>query len=247
MSWFCIPCTYSPEQAAESSQTSCLDTLQSALSRSKNIPEEFCCNDNLTEFFRSFPFGTTLRRSVSITLKPQACSTNLERYQGNSPFVAGSRSCAKTFPQPEKEQASREAGQDFGLTWPALSARFDRDSSSWRIHPCLFPEDSKLSSVTLPRWGTCVTGVLSALTTPGHLTSGTESGLLPTPTAHNAKEGAYPAEYTRRTPTLASVAGGKLNPQWTGWLMGWPINWTSLEPLAMDKFQQWSNLHGKRS
>ena len=59
--------------------------------------------------------------------------------------------------------------------------------------------------------------------------------MLPTPTAHNSKEGAYPAEFTRRTPTLATHAGGKLNPMWTEWLMGWPLGWTDLKPLEMDK------------
>ncbi|MFY9592165.1 MAG: hypothetical protein WAP54_09315, partial [Bacteroidales bacterium] len=69
--------------------------------------------------------------------------------------------------------------------------------------------------------------------------------MFPTPTAHNAKEGAYPAEYTRKTPTLASVAGGQLNPNWVEWLMGWPVGWTDLKPLEMDRFQQWLEQHGK--
>ena len=30
--------------------------------------------------------------------------------------------------------------------------------------------------------------------------------------------------------------GGKLNPTWTEWLMGWPLEWTDLKPLEMDKF-----------
>jgi hypothetical protein len=29
--------------------------------------------------------------------------------------------------------------------------------------------------------------------------------------------------------------GGKLNPLWTEWLMGWPIGWTDLKPLGTDK------------
>lgn len=29
--------------------------------------------------------------------------------------------------------------------------------------------------------------------------------------------------------------GGKLNPEWTEWLMGWPIGWTDLKPLGTDK------------
>jgi hypothetical protein len=37
-----------------------------------------------------------------------------------------------------------------------------------------------------------------------------------------------------------------MNPDWTEWLMGWPINWTALKPLETDKFQQWLSSHGKR-
>jgi hypothetical protein len=29
--------------------------------------------------------------------------------------------------------------------------------------------------------------------------------------------------------------GGKLNPMWVEWLMGWPLEWTDLKPLEMDK------------
>jgi hypothetical protein len=63
--------------------------------------------------------------------------------------------------------------------------------------------------------------------------------LWPTPTAHNAKEGNYPAERTRKTPTLASLVGGKLNPTWVEWLMGWPLGWTDLNPIKMEELLQW--------
>jgi hypothetical protein len=56
-----------------------------------------------------------------------------------------------------------------------------------------------------------------------------------TPTAHNAKETNAPSESTRNTPTLAAQAGGKLNPQWVEWLMGWPINHTALKAAETDK------------
>ena len=57
----------------------------------------------------------------------------------------------------------------------------------------------------------------------------------PTPTAHNAKETNAPSEANRNTPTLTAQAGGKLNPTWVEWLMGWPLGWTDLKPLVMDK------------
>jgi hypothetical protein len=38
--------------------------------------------------------------------------------------------------------------------------------------------------------------------------------------------------------------GGKLNPLWTEWLMGWPIGWTDLKPLEMDKYHCVQQQHG---
>lgn len=73
------------------------------------------------------------------------------------------------------------------------------------------------------------------------------SSTLPTPTCHNAKEGAYPAEFTRNTPTLAAQIGGKVNPDWNEWRMGWPIGWTDSKPLGMDRFLEWLHSHGKSS
>ena len=35
--------------------------------------------------------------------------------------------------------------------------------------------------------------------------------------------------------TAAISGGGKLNPTWVEWLMGWPLGWTDLKPLVMDK------------
>ena len=40
---------------------------------------------------------------------------------------------------------------------------------------------------------------------------------------------------------------GLLSPMWTEWLLGWPIGWTDLKPLATDKFQQWQLSHGASS
>ena len=37
---------------------------------------------------------------------------------------------------------------------------------------------------------------------------------------------------------------GLLNPDWIEWFMGWPMGWTELEPLEMDKFLEWQRQHG---
>jgi hypothetical protein len=43
---------------------------------------------------------------------------------------------------------------------------------------------------------------------------------------------------------VAHPTSGQLNPTWVEWLMGWPLGWTDLKPLEMDKFQQWRQQHG---
>jgi DNA (cytosine-5)-methyltransferase 1 len=63
--------------------------------------------------------------------------------------------------------------------------------------------------------------------------------MFPTPTCHNSKEGAYPSEYNRKTPTLATHAGGKLNPDWVEWLMNWPIKWSDLNGFDEKEYKRW--------
>jgi DNA (cytosine-5)-methyltransferase 1 len=38
--------------------------------------------------------------------------------------------------------------------------------------------------------------------------------------------------------------GGQLNPTWVEWLMGWPLGWTDLNPLEMDKSLYVQQQHG---
>jgi len=73
-----------------------------------------------------------------------------------------------------------------------------------------------------------------------------EKKMWPTPTARDWKDnGKSPAELARNSVTLATHAGGSLNPTWVEWLMGWPLGWTDLNPLETDKYQQWLQQHGK--
>lgn len=74
----------------------------------------------------------------------------------------------------------------------------------------------------------------------------------PTPVASMAK-GSSPAALTRKSGAdrsndrldhaVMASDGGQLNPEWVEWLMGWPIGWTALKPLAMDKFREWRQQH----
>ena len=68
---------------------------------------------------------------------------------------------------------------------------------------------------------------------------------LATPTARDWKSGkASQKTMDRNARPLSEQIGGSLNPTWVEWLMGWPLGWTDLKPLEMDKFQQWRRQHG---
>jgi hypothetical protein len=54
--------------------------------------------------------------------------------------------------------------------------------------------------------------------------------VVPTPTSRDWKDnGKSPAELERNSTTLATIAGGSLNPTWVEWLMGYPIGFTALK------------------
>ena len=61
----------------------------------------------------------------------------------------------------------------------------------------------------------------------------------PTPRAFMHKD----STTDRGKHNLGEVVGGSLNPVWVEWLMGWPLGWTNLKPLAMDRFHSWRQQH----
>ena len=180
----------------------------------------------------------------------------------------------RTYQSPVKVQESQAQGQDFGKSSPGLLARYDPATHSLKTVQLSLLADLEPSSVTLPRWGSMRNGELYLRKTWEPITDESASGLWPTPvksdtssrstkykqggtplsmavkvwptpTRHNAKECNAPAEATRNTPTLAHEAGGKLNPDWTEWLMGWPIKWSDLGPSATGKCLCALQQHGK--
>jgi hypothetical protein len=56
--------------------------------------------------------------------------------------------------------------------------------------------------------------------------------MWPTPTAHLHKETNAPSEAHRNEPTISSIVGGSLNPQFCEWLMGYPKDWTEVQDFA---------------
>lgn len=85
--------------------------------------------------------------------------------------------------------------------------------------------------------------------------SGLSHGIqkLPTPRACRAMAARLTPAIANHTKNnletiIAQEHGGKnnvLNPEFVEWMMGFPIGWTDLKPLEMDKFLQWLEQHGE--
>ena len=69
----------------------------------------------------------------------------------------------------------------------------------------------------------------------------------PTPQARDWKGGNTPKPHGQHSPGLDVVVGGPLNPTWVEWLMGWPLNWSSLEPLPKENWDEWTEKHGSKT
>jgi len=73
--------------------------------------------------------------------------------------------------------------------------------------------------------------------------------LLPTPSSggdsggpHGIRGGSWAKEKLVETfgeEDAIAMSGGSLSPDWTSWLMGLPVKWTSLEPLSQEDYDEW--------
>jgi hypothetical protein len=254
--------TFLAEQGEESS-VACFSEIPVFVRLRKNLfADKFCCNASGTDSCQSSQYGMTLRHSTE---------------SRGADLLTSSRaaSLAKTSASSERGQASPEQDRGCGAKWRELSVKYNRATHGWKTHQCLWEEDLKPSSLTLPKWGTMRNGELLERITPEHLTSGTESGSgqkWPTPRAGNKSDeneetwqkrkdaGAvstppltlavkmWPtprafmhkdSKIDRGKSNLGEVVVGQLNPTWVEWLMGWPLGWTSLEPIKLD-WRDWS-------
>ena len=226
MSWL-----YSRALAEAYSGVICSDGGPCAPSSETDTPQAYCWPDKTTEPCRPSRSGMTFAHLTAS--HGEALLTS---------YLEASR--AKISPSPEPVVESTGHGVGSGDTWRELSVRFDRGLCSWRTHRCLFPEVWPESSVTLPRSGMMHDGRCWALMRSAHHTGAIGCGLLlPTLTVQDAKNNGGPSQARRDTVPLNSLVGGPVSPSWAEWLMGWPIGWTDLQPLEMDKYRQWLHAH----
>ena len=224
MSWF-----FSQALVAEYSAATSLGGEPSVQSSGNPTQLAYLPPDRMTAFSRPSRFG--------MTFGPLTEPLGAELLTW---FLAASR--ARTSAWQAKAQESTENAPECGPTWRGSLARFDPDSRSWRTAQRSLLGDSEECSVTWPRSGMTVGGQCWELPTLAPPTSGTGSGSLLTPLAldstlsQSLRDG-YQREHSfgSLSEQLISLFGLRTTAHLGEKMMGWPLGWTDLKPLATDK------------
>jgi hypothetical protein len=217
-------CTSLQGMAADYSLTSFSDTNQLSLLSGMDMPAKSSENEQQTDGFQACECGKG-------TL---GCSIHPSTPEAWTLFMRDS--LARILATPEVKQGlERKRAVASTVKSSASLAWLDQSSCSLKTSQQSLVEDSNASLPTLPRSGMTLNGYVYELPIVGRRTKGIAGGYLPTPTAHDAKKGAYPSEFNRNTPGIAVILGGKPAPTFQEWQMGWPINHTALKVSEMGK------------
>jgi len=215
---------FSRELVEAYSQANCLDGEQFAPLKSTTTQGAYCWRDSETECLDLFQFGMTSEPST------QNLGAELLTW-----YRAGFR-------------ASRFQVQHVAGTQQSIYGRKCSESLvNLNHHSSLRKTSQSLRSTTRPmtlnRWVIKSAASIFPRRTWVQTTFGDDTGYLHTPTS----TANYSAPYMMRWAACREFVRvfGAPHPINAEWMMGWPIGWTDLSPLAMDRFQQWRREHGK--
>jgi hypothetical protein len=229
MSWL-----FSQALVAEYLVDTCSDGEPSAPLSGNPIQQAYCAPDKMTAFSRLSRFG--------MTFKPLTANRGEELL---TLYREGFH--AKTLVQQDEAQELTESAAVCGEKWRASFTKYDPDSRSWKTHQCSLVEDLESFLETWPQWGLMRDGECWEQMQLGLVTIEKEFGYWPTPTAtdwnatgkletlkrQGDKNGAGhqnkpPYQYARKFNMKMPLAAQEI-------LMKWPLGWTDLKPLEMDK------------
>jgi hypothetical protein len=218
------------------------DGEQSALSNGNSIPQAYCAPDKMTGFSRLSRFGMTYK-----TLTESRGEELLTLYREGFH--------AKTSLQLGGGGGSMEKEAECGEKWRGSFVKYSPDSCSWKTHQCLLLGDLDEFLETWPQWGLMRDGECWEQQTLAQTIRGTESGLWvtkwPTPVTSDAsgagrvgpRKGGNISSLKDYLSKWHRLAYPPVNI--TEYMMGWPLGWTDLKPLEMDKSHFVPQQHGE--
>ena len=233
MSWL-----YSAALVAEYLGENFSDGEQSAPLSGKPTPQAYLSHDKMTDSWSRFPSG--------MMCKPLTESRGEELLMSfREAFLV------PTLVPLEKEQELTEKHQECGEKWQGSFAKYDQDSSLWKTHQCSLVGDLEEFLEIWPQWGLMRDGECWEQMTLAQGTKETEFGLLPTPVSSDYKGTSKNSKFQSRKKQYQVWDDGTEastlypNPSAYEVLMGWPLGWTDLKPLEMDKSPYVPQPHGE--
>ena len=239
--------TYLAEQEGGFLEECYSDTPQFALWKSNHTAAACSCNGSGMACCHASPFGMT-------------CEPSMVGLGGGGLMPSAEGSHAKTSAAQAEARESEGPGADCGGKWHESFAKWNPDTSSWKIRQIWLFEDSAESLETWPRWGIMHDGECWEPATSAGIARGEGCGFLPRPQRVDGqkwyvvnKAAAERRVTEGRQLMLIHVVGltayahlnrWLANPPFWEAMMEWPIGWTDCTPLETDKFQAWLRSHG---
>ena len=129
----------------------------------------------------------------------------------------------------------------FSETWPRWGTMRNGECSA-RTMPAHLTSASA-SGLSLPTLTAteCGTNTGVGQEPRSGLSTMARKGLVPTPTVcgNYNRKGASPSSGDGLATWAANPDGGRLNPTWVEWLMGWPLNWSAMQPMERHEAEYW--------
>ncbi len=223
MSWL-----FSQALVEEYSVDTFSDGEQSALLNGNPTQQAYCAPDKMTAFSRLSRFG--------MTYKPLTASRGEELLT----LYRADFHVKTSQPQGGGLELT-ESAAGCGEKWRASFTKYDPDSRSWKTHQCSLLGDLEPFLETWPQWGLMRNGECWEQQTLELITEETGFGLWATPTRCDYKGCTGSANFQSRKKQFQDLTGGQVtgtiypNPITYEAMMGWPLGWTDLKPLATDK------------
>jgi hypothetical protein len=247
------------------------DGEQSALSSGNPIQQAYCAPDKMTDFSRLSRFGmmykpltenlgeellmSYLAAFHAKTLAPQEKAQELMEREAE----CGEKWLA-SFVKYDPDSSLWRTHQcsllgdlePFSETWPQWGLM--RDGECWEqrtLEQTIRGTESGLSE----SWPTPTAHMAKETNAPSEHNRNTPtltaSVNWPTPRTKGMCGGSGAWAQLKAKTTIEEARamgagnGGKLNPTWVEWLMGWPLEWTDLKPLEMGKSHFVQQQHGE--
>lgn len=239
MSWH-----YLPELAEVCSGVDCSDGQPSVPSSPTSTAAVCSCKDSETACSTSSPSGMTCEHSTG----DRGVDTWMSSQRGSR---------ASRGPSEPVSSQVQKMNETCGPARFASLGSVRHDYACWRTSQlCLLTNTLEPFLGNWPRSGIACDGIAYRRRCSMPISTASGCGLWPTPTARDAKgtSGSGFRKRKGRPSTLPDALHEALDlplsvsvvpqPTFVESVMGWPIGWTDLEPLATDKFHRWLGRHG---